>query len=125
MGFEKELQIDERIVIDEQKIAFRDKIVLTSKRLVILKPKGFLSSTFVKSYEISLNDLSEAQIDINSFTGNSSMILKLKNGDEKEVKFDPGGAVTVLGGVAQMQAVTNAITMKWVNAINRAIDKKE
>ena len=124
MGFEKELQKDERIIIAEQKIAFRDKIILTNKRLVFLRPKGFLSSTFVKYYELPLDELSEAQIDIDGFTNNSRMILKLKNGEEREVKFD-SGAVATFSGVTQMQLVTNTITTKWVNTINRAIDKKD
>lgn len=75
MGFEKELQKDERIILDEAKIAFRDKIILTNKRLIILQPKGFLSSTFVKSYEIPLSNILEAYTDIDGFTGNSRMIL--------------------------------------------------
>jgi len=84
MGFEKELQGDERIILDEAKIAFRDKIVLTNKRLIILQPKGVLSSTFVKSYEMPLSDILEAYTDIDGFTGNSSMILKFRNGENME-----------------------------------------
>lgn len=124
MGFEEELQKDERIVLDEEKIAFRDKIILTNKRLIILKPKGFLSSTFVKRYEIPLSDVQEAYTDISKFSGNSSMILKLRNGEQKEIKFD-AGAITVLGSMAQSQNVLSTITDRWVNTINRTIDKKE
>jgi hypothetical protein len=125
MGFEKELQKDERIILDEAKIAFRDKIILTNRRLIILQPKGFLSSTFVKSYEIPLSNILEAYTDMDGFTGNSSVILKLRNGEKKELKFDPGAAATLLGPVTRMQLVLNAITDRWVNTINRAIDKKE
>lgn len=123
MVFEN-LEKDERIILDEAKIAFRDKIILTNKRLVILSPKGFLSSTFVKSYEIPLSEILEAQIDISGFTGNSKMILKMRDSGQKEFRFDPG-AVATFSGTTQSALVLNAITDKWVNAINRAIDKKE
>jgi hypothetical protein len=73
MGFEEELQNDERIVLDEAKIAFRGKIILTDKRLVIFKPKGFLSSSFVKRDGIPLSDILEACTDTSGSTGNTRM----------------------------------------------------
>jgi hypothetical protein len=118
-----ELEKDESIILDEAKIAYRDKIILTNKRLIILQPKGFLSSTFVKRYEIPLDSILEAYTDISGI-GWSKMIVKLRNGEKKEFGFDIG-AVTLLNTLAQTQSHTNAITEKWVYTINRTIDKKE
>ena len=62
---------------------------------------------------------------IDGFTGNSRMILKLRNGEKKEIRFDPGAAATLLGPATRMQLVLSTITDRWVNTINRTIDKKE
>jgi len=53
------------------------------------------------------------------------MILKLRNGEKKEIRFDPGAAATLLGPATRMQLVLSTITDRWVNTINRTIDKKE
>ena len=122
--FEKELQKDEIVIIDKTSIALRDKILLTNKRLIIFKPKGFLSSTFVKRYELPLSEIIEAHTDfIRRSQANLMMILTLKNGEQQEILFDPGTRIEILGTTGEIASRMNAITEKWVNAINRAIGK--
>ena len=124
MEFENEIQKDETVLLGDTSISFRDKLILTNKRLIILKPKWFLSSTFIKRREIPLNEIIDARSAFMSrLRGNLMMILKLTTGEELPIKFDVGTA-SLLKTQKGMSFNVNVITEKWVNAINREIDKQ-
>ena len=56
------------------------KILLTNKRLIFFKKKGFFGDFNVQEREIPLTDISECTLEKSSLDGNK-ILIQLKNGE--------------------------------------------
>ncbi len=124
-----ELEEKENIILDEGPLGYRKKLILTNKRLLVHKGKGFFKVTWKIEQEIPLTKIEEATEHMDTFTSMSSLILKLKNKEKMNFRFkltDSQMVGSMFGGDAgsMMTIKVKAVTDKYVTAINHQINKK-
>ena len=91
--------------------------MLTNKRLIIFRKKGFFKSTYIKTSEIPIKQIIEAYADV-SFSG-CLMKITRENGKWECRLGVPDSPRQLLYGT--LDAKQRSITDRWVNAINRFI----
>jgi hypothetical protein len=120
----------EKVVLDDGYVGYRQKLTLTNKRLVYSKKEGFFTTTWNMTEEIPLEQIEEAYTHTTgSLTQVSSAMLRMKNGETRELKVGPGGG-DALGTLLAPDMTTDAairtktLCDKWVNAINQQLRLK-
>lgn len=98
-------------------LGLRGKLLLTNKRLIIFRKKGFFKSTYIKTSEIPIKQIIEAYADV-SFSG-CLMKITHENGKWECRLGVPDSPRQLLYGT--LDAKQRSITDRWVNAINRFI----
>lgn len=114
----------EKIILSDARISSESKLTLTNQRLICFQLKGWLHSRYCVKESLPINKIEEAYVKVESFTGMCTMKLRLQDHSERECSFAFSGR-DVLFPSGQNQTIQRAITDRWVNAINRAIQKKE
>jgi hypothetical protein len=123
------LKKDEHVVLDGGVLGFRKNLMLTNKRLVFQKGKGWFKLTWKDEEEILLNEIVEVYAHVDSFSSMSVMKLKLRNGKTRDIQFklkDSEMAGASLGDPnLSIPMKVKSITDRWVNAINRQLKMRE
>lgn len=140
-GFEKrrgvnemELLEGEEVVLDDGNVGYRLKLTLTNKRLIFSKKEGLFKTTWKVTDEIPLEQIEEAYTDTRKaglgLSQLSSTMLKMKNGNVRELTFKLGDADTLgmlIGGsdiVVDGAVRTKTVSDRWVSAINQLLRLK-
>jgi hypothetical protein len=96
------------------------KLILTSKRLFVCGPKGFLNRDYVLKKEVELKDIVNVYGDLGGTSlvgvvGNSWLVVKPKVGEEWRCQFLTGSMVLLDFNTAQTMSMSKV--NNWVNAI--------
>jgi len=120
----------EKIVLDDGYVGYKQKLTLTNKRLVYVRGEGFLSTKWKLDEEIPLEQIEEAYTQTQgTLTQMSKAVLKMKNGQTRELRINIGGGDT-LGILFSPDMPTDSairtktLCDKWVNAINQQLRLK-
>jgi len=121
-----ELEEDENVLLDGGPLGYRKKLILTNKRLLVHKGKGFFNVTWKIENEIPLSKIEEATEDMDTFTSYSRLVLKMKNKEKMNFgfKLTDSQMLSSFGDTSTMNLKIKAITDKYVTAINHQINKK-
>ncbi len=98
------------------------KILLTNKRLIFFKKKGFFGDYNLFEREIPLTDISECTLEKSSLEGNKIRI-QLKNGENHFLIFPAKLSALAFGSIYDFDQTKSSITDKWLLAINQQIPK--
>ena len=98
------------------------KILLTNKRLIFFKKKGFFGDFNLLEREIALTDISECTLEKSSLEGNKIKI-RLKNGKSHFLIFPAKLSALAFGSVYDFDQTKSSITDKWLLAVNQQIQK--
>ena len=106
------------------------RVILTNKRLITQKKKGFFSSELIIETEYPLSDIEEAYNKGGGFFGPPTLNLKLKNGESFEfpVAISGGDSLNSLLSadyITDSTARQNAVNDRWASAINNQLRKME
>jgi hypothetical protein len=100
------------------------RIVLTSKKIVILQKKGLIKQSYKKLVEIPLEEIVEVFSEVRTLTG-CYMKFRVKGGDWGMVRFPSTGANLLVDGLYGHDRSQKAVTDRWINAINIARKNNE
>ena len=114
------------MVLSEYSLGFKKKMTLTNKRLIVQQGEGFFRVTWKNEAEIPLEEIEEANAHVESSTSLSTMKLRLKNGNTKDIRFKPPESEMTDRAIDKTAMLTKvkAITERWVNAITSLISDR-
>ena len=118
---------EEKIVLDNGYVGYRQKLTLTNKRLVYKKKEGVFKTKWNMTKEIPLEQIEEAYTHTTGgFSQKSYAKLRMKNGKITELNVEPGtgDALGMLGAAdmgTELAIRTKTVCDKWVNAINQQL----
>jgi len=120
---EMKLLEGEKVVLDDGYVGYKKKLTLTNKRLVYVRGEGFLSTKWKLDEEIPLEQIEEAYTQTQGgLTQMSKAILKMKNGETRELRVSGGsgdlGSLLAADMATDMAVRTKTLSDRWVNAIN-------
>ncbi len=98
------------------------KILLTNKRLIFFKKKGFFGDFSLLDCEIPLTNIVECTLEKSTLEGNKIKI-KLKNGENHFLIFPAKLSALAFGSIYDSGQTKSSITDKWLLAINQQIQK--
>jgi hypothetical protein len=123
------LDEDEKIILDDGPVGYRRKLTLTNKRLIFLKKKGVLTTSWVQEDEIPLEEIEEAYVEPGgAFFSLSTAWLKMKNQEPIELGLKLSDSQMLGTTLASDQTTDMTLRIKtvndrWVNAINNQLNR--
>jgi hypothetical protein len=121
---------DEKIVLDDGYVGYKQKLTLTNKRLIYSKKAGWFKADWVRVDEILLDDIEEAYTHTSGgLAQSSSAMLKMKNGTVRELNVHTGsvdalGMLVAADTATDMAVRTKTLCDKWVSAVNQQLRLK-
>ena len=117
-----ELEEDERRIL-EGKCSFNGgrNLILTNKRLIVMKKKGFFGKFDILDAEIPLTKIKQCTLN-NQFWGGNSITLELKNGEKHIVDFFDKPEAALFGTNYDFTQSQNSEHDRWLLAINGALN---
>ena len=105
----------------------RRKILLTHTKLTFLKKEGVFKTRWVFSREIPLEDIEEAYVNTSGVLKDSTLKLRMKNGEVQSVGFNDteinrsndSSSESAWEAAAQYKTLCD----RWANAINNQLRK--
>jgi hypothetical protein len=119
----------EDIILETSAWGARSKTALTNTHINFYKKEGWISSRWVISDQIPLEQISEAYVDTaGALVQNSKVKLKMKNGEihDLALTLSDGDNIGLMFGendAAQWAVRTKTLCDRWVNAINQQLGK--
>ncbi|MGD6851907.1 MAG: hypothetical protein ACQCN6_07615 [Candidatus Bathyarchaeia archaeon] len=114
------LENEETLIMANNLLGSRNRVSLTSKRLVFEEGNGYLLIFWKQYHQLLLEDIEEASVDKDSFIVDSIKI-KLKNGANMRVQFKLPDSETLYPDPELDEFCS--IAERWAHAINRQVGK--